>query len=131
MEFLGQNLKNHKARRTHQGAILITDGAWKNRVTVVSNWSGNREEGTIALSSDSSARKFETRLLTTDSGFGYCDVAYDKKRDGLVVVAEAEPYDANSQRIKLSKTPDRNERFSLQAFSFTIEYYETLKVLIP
>ena len=129
MEFLGQSLKNHKARRCHHGARLIQKGIYTNRVVLVSNWSGDREEATIAISSAESARNFETRLLSSNTGFGYCDVEYDKTRDGFVVIGESEPYDNEGNVIKILGGPDRNERFSIQCYRFSPEYYQTLEIV--
>ena len=129
MNFYGEELENHKSRRCHHGARIIPQGEYKDRVVLVSNWSGDREEGTVAISSDSKARNFETRLLTHKTGFGYCDVVYDMKRDGFVVVAESEPYDSDQNSIPMDKAVDRNERFSVQSYNFSLDYYNTLKVL--
>ncbi len=131
MDLCGGDLKNHKSRRCHHGAILVPQGQFKDRVVLVSNWSGDREEGTVAISSNAKARNFETRMLTHKTAFGYCDVAYDTKRDGFVVVAESEPYDENQQSISMDKGIDRNERFSIQSYSFSQDYYKTLKILAP
>ena len=102
---------------------------YTNRVVLVSNWSGDREEATIAISSDESARNFETRLLSSNTGFGYCDVEYDKTRYGFVVIGESEPYDNEGNVIKILGGPDRNERFSIQCYRFSPEYYQTLEIV--
>lgn len=131
MEFLGQKLQNHKARRCHHGARMIPAGKFANRVVLVSNWSGDREEATVAISSDATARNFETRLLSSNTGFGYCDVEYDDRKDGFVVIGESEPYDDKGNVVKLHGGPDRNERFSIQCYRFSPEYYQTLEIVKP
>lgn len=128
--FLGQTRQNFTAQRCHHGSIKIPQGDAKGRVMFVGPGKSDRENGVLALSTDPSAEKFETRALTTVAGFGYCDIAYDRKRDALVVVAESEPFREKTEEVvHIKGAPDRNERFSCQAFSFTLDFYQSLVVV--
>ncbi|GGW36300.1 sialidase family protein [Arenibacter certesii] len=124
--FIGQTRKNHKARRCHQGAVAVPEGPFKGRIAVASNFSGDREEATIAISNTSNAEKFTTKFLTTNAGWGYCHIDWNPKLKGFVLVGESEPFDENEQVIHMNNGPDRNERFSLKFFAFSPEYYDTL-----
>ena len=124
--FLGQSKKNHKARRCHQGAVKIPEGPYKGRVAVASNYSGDREEATIALSQTPLAEKFETKYLTSNAAWGYCHIEWNPKLKGFVLVGESEPFDENEQVVPMDSGPDRNERFSIECFAFSPEFYETL-----
>lgn len=124
--FLGQSRKNHKARRCHQGAVKIPEGPFKGRVVVASNFSGDREEATIAISKTSKAEYFTTRFLTTNAAWGYCHIDWNPKLKGFVLVGESEPYDENENVVEMDGGPDRNERFSIECFAFSPDFYETL-----
>ncbi|NQU52773.1 MAG: exo-alpha-sialidase [Bacteroidetes bacterium] len=124
--FLAQTRKNHKARRCHQGAVKITSGKYKGRVAVASNFSGDREEATIAISKTPKAEKFKTKFLTTNAAWGYCHIDWNSKRNGFVLIGESEPFDENEQVVSMDGGPDRNERFSIECFTFSPQFYETL-----
>ncbi|TKG94591.1 exo-alpha-sialidase [Puteibacter caeruleilacunae] len=124
--FLGQSRRNHKARRCHQGAVKIPEGSYAGRVVVASNFSGDREEATIAFSETGNAEKFNTKYLTTDAAWGYCHIDWNPKLKGLVVIGESEPFDNNEEVVNLDGGPDRNERFNIECFAFSPEFYETL-----
>jgi len=124
--FLAQTRKNHKARRCHQGAVKITSGKYKGRVAVASNFSGDREEATIAISKTPKAEKFKTKFLTTNAAWGYCHIDWNSKRNGFVLIGESEPFDENEQVVPMDGGPDRNERFSIECFTFSPQFYETL-----
>lgn len=124
--FLGQTGKNHKARRCHQGAVKITTGDYKGRVAVASNYSGDREEATIAISKTALAEKFETKYLTSKAAWGYCHIDWNSKLNGFILIGESEPFDENEQVVSMDGGPDRNERYSIECFAFSPEFYETL-----
>jgi hypothetical protein len=124
--FLGQSGKNHKARRCHQGAVKILNGKYKGKVAVASNFSGDREEATIAISDSSEAKKFTTKYLTSNAAWGYCHIDWNSVEKGFVLIGESEPFDKNEQVVEMDEGPDRNERFSIECFAFSPEFYETL-----
>lgn len=124
--FIGQTRKNHKARRCHQGAVKVPEGPFKGRVAVASNFSADREEATIAISDTDMAQKFTTKFLTTNAAWGYCHIDWNPKLKGFVLVGESEPFDKNEQVVDMDDGPDRNERFSLEFFAFSPEFYDTL-----
>ncbi|MCK0135470.1 sialidase family protein [Arenibacter sp. S6351L] len=124
--FIGQTRKNHKARRCHQGAVKIPEGPFKGRIAVASNFSGDREEATISISETPMAEKFSTKYLTTNAAWGYCHLDWNPKLKGFVLVGESEPFDENEQIVNMDDGPDRNERFSLEFFAFSPEFYDTL-----
>lgn len=124
--FIGQTGKNHKARRCHQGAVKITSGDYQGRVAVASNYSGDREEATIAISKTPLAEKFDTKFLTTDTAWGYCHIDWSRDINGFVLIGESEPFDENEQVVPMDGGPDRNERFSIECFTFSPQFYETL-----
>lgn len=124
--FLGQSGKNHKARRCHQGAVKIPEGAFKGRVAVASNFSSDREEATISISDTKKAEKFTAKFLTTNTAWGYCHIDWNPKLRGFVLVGESEPFDENEQVVDMDNGPDINERFSLEFFAFSPEFYNTL-----
>ncbi|MCK5279751.1 MAG: exo-alpha-sialidase [Cyclobacteriaceae bacterium] len=124
--FLGQSRKNHKARRCHQSAVKIPEGEYKGRVAVASNFSGDREEATIAISKTSMAENFVTKFLTTNAAWGYCHIDWNPKLKGFILAGESEPFDENEQVVSMDGGPDRNERFSIECFAFSPAFYETL-----
>ena len=124
--FLGQQRKNHKARRCHQGAVKIGSGPYKNRIAVASNYSGDREEATIAISKSPDAVQFDTRYLTSNAAWGYCHIDWNPHEKGFVLIGESEPFDANENVVPMDGGPDRNERFSIECFTFSPAFYETL-----
>ena len=124
--FLAQSRKNHKARRCHQGAVKIGTGYYKGRIAVASNYSGDREEATIAISESQKAEKFETKFLTSNAAWGYCHIDWNPKLNGFVLIGESEPFDKNEQVVQMDGGPDRNERYSIECFTFSPKFYETL-----
>lgn len=124
--FIGQERKNHKARRCHQGAVIVPEGHFKGRVAVASNFSEDREEATISISDTPNAEKFTTKFLTTNAAWGYCHIDWNPKLKGFVLLGESEPFDENGQTVSMDDGPDRNERFSLEFFAFSPEFYDTL-----
>lgn len=124
--FLGQTRKNHKARRCHQSAVKIVSGDYKGRIAVASNFSGNREEATIAISATPKAEKFTTKFLTSNAAWGYCHIDWNPKLNGFVLIGESEPFDENEEVVPMDGGPDRNERFSIECFAFSPEFFETL-----
>ena len=124
--FWGQTGQNHKARRCHQGAVKIASGNYKGRIAVASNFSGDREEATISVSNTNKAEKFTTKYLTSKSAWGYCHIDWNSQENGFVLVGESEPFDQNEQVVSMDGGPDRNERFSIECFAFSPEFYETL-----
>jgi len=124
--FLGQQRKNHKARRCHQGAVKISSGPYKNRIAVASNYSGDREEATVAISKNATATSFDTRFLTSNAAWGYCHIEWNNKERGFVLIGESEPFDNNENVVSMDGGPDRNERFSIECFTFSPAFYETL-----
>jgi len=126
--FLGQSRQNHKARRCHQGAVKITTGKYKGRIAVASNYSGDREEATIAISDTPHAESFTTRFLTSKAAWGYCHIDWNPQLEGFVLIGESEPFDENEKVVSMDGGPDRNERFSIECFAFSPAFYETLVV---
>ncbi|SIQ99697.1 sialidase family protein [Maribacter ulvicola] len=124
--FIGQTRKNHKARRCHQGAVAVPEGPFKGRIAVASNFSDDREEATIAISNTVLGQKFTTKFLTTNAGWGYCHIDWNPKLNGFVLIGESEPFDENEQVVNMDDGPDRNERYSLEVFAFSPEFYDTL-----
>ncbi len=124
--FLGQSQKNHKARRCHQGAVKIPEGKYSGRIAVASNFSGDREEATIAISDTPKVEKFTTKFLTSNAAWGYCHIDWNSKLKGFVLIGESEPFDEKDQVVEMDGGPDRNERFSVECFAFSPEFYETL-----
>ena len=124
--FLAQSGKNHKARRCHQGAVKIASGKYKGRVAVASNFSGDREEATIAISETPKAEKFTTKYLTWKAAWGYCHIDWNSKNNGFILIGESEPFDENEKVVSMDGGSDRNERFSIECFAFSPEFYETL-----
>ncbi len=124
--FLGQTGENHKARRCHQGAVKIISGFYKGRIAVASNFSGDREEATLAISETPEAKQFNTKFLTSNAAWGYCHIDWNEKENGFVLIGESEPFDQNEQVVPMDGGPDRNERFSIECFVFSPEFYETL-----
>jgi len=123
---LGQSRRNHKARRCHQGAVTITSGEYKGRVAVASNYSGDREEATIAISHTPKAEVFITKFLTYKAAWGYCHIDWMPDVNGFVLIGESEPFDNNEKAVSMDGGPDRNERFSIECFAFSPAFYETL-----
>lgn len=124
--FWGQTSQNHKARRCHQGAVKIGSGNYKGRIAVASNFNGDREEATIAISNTNKAEKFTTKYLTSKAAWGYCHIDWNAKENGFVLIGESEPFDENENVVPMDGGPDRNERFSIECFAFSTEFYETL-----
>ncbi len=127
-EYVGQDNKNHLARRCHHGSFKIPEGKYKGRVALVSHYKSDREDATIAISTDPTCRKFDKpRYLTFDAGWGYCDITYNETNKSLVVVGESEPFDPVTEKvIPIDHGPDRNERFTTQCFQFSLDFYESL-----
>mgnify|MGYP000716466216 CR=1 FL=1 len=129
--YLGQDRKNHLARRCHHGAVKITSGSDKGRVVLVNHYKVDREDATIALSETPKALKFETRYLTYGAAWGYCDVLWNPKTKGLVIIGESEPFDEVTEKVfRITKAPTRNERFSIQSFQMSLDFYRSL-VKVP
>lgn len=124
--FIAQSRKNHKARRCHQGAVKVPEGNYSGRVMVASNFSGDREEATLALSDTPKAENFQTKYLTTGSAWGYCHIDWNPKLKGFTLLGESEPFDCDNMALDMDGGPDRNERYNIESFAFSPEFYDTL-----
>ncbi len=125
--FKGQTQKNHIARRCHHGSTVIPEGKYKNHVMVANHYKVDREDATLALAEDKTATKFpKPRYLTFGAGWGYCDILWNPDTKGFFIIGESEPFDKDEKVIRINKAPTRNERFSIQGFQLSLEFYKTL-----
>ena len=123
----GPSRKNHRGTWCHHGTHLLGDG----RVLFASHNRRGRNDATIAIG-DANAEKFETRQLYKGGGWGYCDVTYLPKEKAILMVGETEPIHPDTSKfigLKDHYGPGiDNERFSLGAFIFSLDYYQTLNL---
>jgi len=130
LEYPEGRRKNHVRTKCHHGARRISSGPWKGRIAFLSHFNSVRENGTIAVSDTPRAEKFDTRWLSYGGGFGYADIGWLEEEQAFYCVAECEPMDSKTHNFyglkkKYAATCD-NERFSLQGFKFSIDYWKSL-----
>ena len=130
VEYFRDVRRNHRRTKCHHGSAKITSGPRQGHVAFLSHGSPQRENGTLAISSDAEARSFDTRWLTFGGGWGYCDVEWMPEEEAIIAVAECEPFNETTRNhygfAKSYGHTLHNERFSIQQFKFSLAFWDSL-----